>query len=119
MAKTKRRFKEIPKWKTQQSLRKKRRSKARKEAKGKRKVNSFCRDVLAELNQVSYPNEGNAELCKARVDSGMKCWCADHCHCRVCQHEKYLNDRQRCDQAIYECPPACMQCSNHKPCWRW
>ena len=118
MAKTKRRFKETPKWRTKQSLRNKRRRKARKdkEQKSKCNVNSFR---LSKLNQISYPNEGDPELCKARVDGGMKCWCADYCHCNDCQHSRYENGREPCTGAIQECPDACKKCSNYKPCWRW
>ena len=127
MAKTKRRFKETPKWRTKQSLRNKRRRKARKDKVEKRKLkNSFYVDIPDELAQVSYPDEGDAELCKARVAGGMKCWCAEHCDCRRCQKERREKGEQRCLTpigdcigAIYECPDACRECSNYKPCWRW
>ena len=58
-----------------------------------------------------WRSEGGVEGCKARVASGMKCYCLEVCECRNCN--TCPADAQGNPP---ECLPLCKTCDKHVPC---
>ena len=106
----KRRFTEPKK-----QLRKRKLPEANQEKQNKKynRLRDWFKSCMPELNNTSYPNEGEPELCKERVKNGMECWCRDRCSCRTCQKTSGDN----CKEAQHECPDACKKCSEYLPCY--
>ena len=77
------------------------------------KIRDWVKNCMPEVNNVSYPNEGDPEVCKARVEKGMECWCRDRCSCRTCQEKNGTT----CKDAKYDCPEACKKCSEYQKCF--
>ena len=105
-----------PKYRSKQKSGKRRRQKARQEK--RRLLYQGTGNIYQRVN-FSFPDEGDEELCMARVDSGQICWCAEICECRVCQEGHRAAGLEPCTQVLeHECPEACRACPNYKPCWK-
>ena len=67
---------------------------------------------LPDINwSAPWHSEGGVKGCKARVESGMKCYCLEVCKCRNCDGCRtiaYAN--------LAGCYPLCKTCDKHVSC---